>query len=156
MADKFISNLITGDHVRPKSGMSGKQKMQIGVAIVVVVSLGSFLIWKFINYREESQVAHFVQDLSQGQYDQAYAMWDADDHYKMKDFLEDFGKDGYYTKGMQKPGVVNSRGRGGGVVVCVEFDRGRKEVPIRGRKEVPIRVDKDSLKLSYSPVDRCN
>jgi hypothetical protein len=148
MADKFIGNLITGDHVRPKPSMPLKQKVQIGVAILVVVSLGGFLVWKFINYREERQVAHFFRDLSQGQYEQAYTMWDADEHYKIKDFLEDFGKDGYYTKGARNAHVVDSRGRGGGVVVCVDLDTGKKELPIR--------VDKDSLKLSYSPVDRCN
>jgi hypothetical protein len=148
MADKLIGNLITGDHVAPKPGMPLRQKARIAVAIVVVVSLGSFLIWKFINYREERQVSQFFQDLAQGQYDQAYAKWDADEHYKMKDFLEDFGKEGYYTKASHDAHVVNSRGRGGGVVVCVQLDTGRKELPIR--------VDKESLKLSYSPVDRCN
>ena len=148
MADKLIGNLITGDHVAPKPSMPLRQKAQIAVAIVVVGSLGSFLVWKFINYREERQVTQFFQALAQGQYDQAYAKWDADDHYKMKDFLEDFGKEGYYTKGSHDARVVNSRGRGGGVVVCVQLDAGRKELPIR--------VDKESLKLSYSPVDRCN
>lgn len=148
MGDRLIANLITGDHVRPKPAMPLQQKMQIAIAIFVMVSLGSFLIWKFINYREERQVSNFFQDLAQGQYDHAYAMWDADDRYKMKDFLEDFGKDGYYTKGTRKAHIVNSQGRGGGVVVCVELESGKKELPIR--------VDKDSLKLSYSPVDRCN
>ena len=148
MADKLISNLFTGNYVPPKPGMSIQQKMRAGVAIVVVISLGSFLVSKFINYREERQVSQFFQDLAQGQYDNAYARWDADDHYKMKDFLEDFGKDGFYTKGTRDARVVNSRGRGGGVVVCVELDSGRKQLPIR--------VDKESLKLSYSPIDRCN
>src|SRR5438045_3846765 len=81
MADKFIGNLITGDHVRPKPSMPFGQKVQIGIAILVVVSLGGFLVWKFINYREERQVGQFFRDMSQGQYEQAYAMWDADEHY---------------------------------------------------------------------------
>ena len=148
MADKIIGNFITGDHVAPKPGMPLQQKAKIAVAIVVVISLGSFLVWKFINYREEGQVTQFFQDLEREQYDQAYALWDADDHYKMKDFLEDFGKNGYYTKGSHDARVVTSRGRGGGVVVCVELDSGRKQLPFR--------VDKESLKLSYSPIDRCN
>ncbi len=125
-----------------------RHKVQIGIAVFVVVSLGSFLVWKFINYREERQVTHFFQDLSQGQYDQAYALWDADDHYKMKDFLDDFGKEGFYTQGARETRVVTSKGHGGGVVVCVDLGNGKKELPIL--------VNKDSLKLSYSPVDRCN
>jgi hypothetical protein len=148
MADKLIGNLITGDHVVPKKGMPFKQKMTIAVAIFVAVSLGSFLVWKFINYREESRVTHFLQEIGQGQYDQAYAEWDSGDSYKMKDFLEDFGKDGYYTKNMHDARVVNSRGQGGAVIVCVQVDTFRKKLPLR--------VDKESLKLSYSPVDKCN
>jgi len=148
MADKLIGNLITGHHVVPKPGMPLKTKLTITVSVVVVISLGSFLVWKFINYREERRVSQFFQEIEQGRYDQAYAAWDADDRYKMKDFLEDFGKDGYYTKGMHEARVVSSRGKGGGVVVCVQIDTFKKKLPVR--------VDKETLKLSYSPVDRCN
>src|SRR5437868_5518882 len=148
MADKLIGNLITGDHVVPKPSMPLKQKITIATAVFVVVSFGSFLVWKFINYREESQVIRFFQEIVQGQYDQAYASWDAGGSYTMKDFLDDFGREGYYTKNMHEARVVTSRGKGGGVVVCVQIDARPKVLPIR--------VDKDSLKLSYSPVDRCN
>ena len=148
MADKLIGNLFSGDHVAPKPSMPLSQKLTIAVAVIVVASLGGFLVWKFINYREESRVTRFLDAVTQGQYDRAYASWDADDRYKMKDFLEDFGRDGYYTKGMHAARVVNSRGQGGAVVVCVEMDNFRKQLPIR--------VDKESLKLSYSPVDKCN
>src|SRR5437773_2186343 len=148
MADKLIGNLITGDHVVPKPSMPLKQKIQIAVAVFVVISLGGFLVWKFINYREESRVTRFFESVTQGKFDQAYASWDADDHYKMKDFLDDFGRDGFYTKNMHSARVVNSRGQGGAVVVCVELDNFHKQLPIR--------VDKESLKLSYSPVDKCN
>jgi hypothetical protein len=145
---KLIGNLITGDHVVPKPAMPLAKKLQIATAIFVVVSLGSFLVWKFINYREERRVTVFLQSLANGQYDQAYGSWDADDHYKMKDFLEDFGKDGFYTKAMHGPKVVTSRGSGGAVVVCVELGNFSKLLPIL--------VNKESLKLSYSPVDKCN
>jgi hypothetical protein len=144
---KLIGNLITGDHVVPRY-MTLQQKLRIATAVIVVVSLGSFLVWKFINYREESRVTGFLQAIVQGQYEQAYANWDADERYKMKDFLDDFGKDGYYTKGMHQARVVTSKGAGGGVIVCVELDTLRKRLPIL--------VDKESLKLSYSPEDQCN
>jgi len=144
---KLIGNLITGDHVVPKT-MPLRQKLKIVTAIVVVVSFGSFLVWKFINYREESRVTRFLDAVVQGQYEQAYATWDGDDRYKMKDFLDDFGKDGYYTKGLHEARVVTSKGSGGAVVVCVELDTFQRRLPIL--------VDKHSLKLSYSPIDKCN
>ncbi len=148
MADKLIGNLITGDHVAPGPAKPLKQKMTFVTLVVVAVSLVSFLVWKFINYREESQVTHFLQEIAGGRYDRAYASWDGDEHYKMKEFLEDFGKDGYYARNMQSPHVVTSRGQGGGVIVCVELNPARKYLPVL--------VNKDSLKLSYSPVDKCN
>ena len=145
MSDKLIGNLITGDHVVPKPTIPLKKKLLIAFYIVTVVSVGSFLIWKFINYREESRVSQFLQEITQGQYDQAFASWDAGDSYKMKDFLEDFGKDGYYTKGMQTASVVKSHGVGGGVIVCVQLDNFKRDIPIR--------VDKETMKLSYSPLE---
>src|SRR5689334_15199304 len=148
MAGKLIGNLITGDHVVPKPSMPLNQKLTIAVAVFVVISLGGFLVWKFINYREESRVTTFLDAVTQGRYDQAYASWDADDRYKMKDFLDDFGKEGFYTKNLHSARVVNSRGQGGAVVVCVGLDNFHKQLPIR--------VDKQSLKLSFSPVDKCN
>jgi hypothetical protein len=151
MADKLIGNLITGKHVAPRAGMPFKQKLTIGIAITVVVSLGSFLVWKFINYREESRVTHFFDELVQGRYDQAYAIWDGDDRYQMKDFMADFGQEGYYTKGMHEARVVTSKSKGGAVVVCVELDTFQRQLPIL--------VDKESLKLSYSPPSlraQCN
>ena|ERR1041385_1374166 len=148
MADRLIGNLITGDHVVPKPAMPLRQKLSIAVTVIAVLSLGSFLVWKFINYREESRVTTFLDAIAQGRYDQAYASWDADEKYKMKDFLDDFGRDGFYTKNMHTARVVKSKGSGGAVIVCVQLDNFRKQLPIL--------VNKESLKLSYSPIDKCN
>ena len=148
MAEKLIGNLITGQHEVPKPGLALKQILTRATIIIAVVSIAGFLVWKFINIREEHRVSAFFDQLSQGQYDQAYASWDAGASYKMKDFMDDWGKDGFYTKGMQSARVVTSKGQGNGVIVCVDI--------AKNRAEVPIRVDKDSMKLSYSPVDKCN
>ena len=148
MADKFLGNIISGNHVAPKPSMPLVQKLLVATAVLVVVSLGSFLMWKFINYREESRVRQFLEELTSGRYDQAFALWDSEGTYQMKEFLEDFGKDGFYTKGVQEARVVTSTGQGGAVIVCVELDPKRKYLPVL--------VNKDSLKLSYSPVDKCN
>ena len=64
----------------------------------------------------------------------------------MKDFIEDFGKDGYYTKGMHDARVVDSNGRGGAVVVYVGIDSLKSPVALR--------VDKDTLKIAFSPVSK--
>jgi hypothetical protein len=148
MTERLIGNLITGDHVVPRPAMPLRRKVMIATAIIVVVSLGGFLVWKFINYREESVVNRFFAALEQGNYDQAFASWDSDDRYKMKDFLEDFGKEGFYTQNMHTAHVVNSTGKGGAVVVCVQTDKFQKKLSLR--------VDKATLKMSFSPFDPCN
>ena len=148
MADKLIHSLITGTHVAPKPSLPFKQKMLVAVAIIFVLSLGGFLVWKFINFREEGQVTRFLEDITGGRYEQAFALWDSEGSYQMKQFLEDFGKDGYYTKKVHQGRVVTSKRQRGAVVVCVELDPTRKYLPVR--------VDKSSMKLSFSPVDKCN
>ena len=105
------------------------------------------LIYKFANFREEHQVSRFLEAVTSGNYDAAYADWDnSDGRYTMKDFMVDWGKEGYYTKGMTKAHVVDSNGRGTSVVVYIGIDN--VKVP------VALRVDKETLKLSFSPTNK--
>jgi hypothetical protein len=104
------------------------------------------IVYKFANFREERRVRQFVQAIGSGHYDAAYQHWDADGHYKMKDFLQDWGKDGYYTKGMHEARVTDSNGKGGSVVVYVTIDSLKYPVALL--------VDKESLKISFSPVSK--
>jgi hypothetical protein len=148
MAEKLIGSLIYGEHAVPKKGLPLQQKITRAVIVLAILSLATFLVYKFINYREERRVTYFLDAVTHNQYEQAYLSWDADGRYNMADFLSDWGKDGYYTKGMHQARVVNSKGQGVAVVVCIELDNHKQKVPIR--------VEKQSLKLSYSPVDKCN
>jgi hypothetical protein len=64
----------------------------------------------------------------------------------MKDFLQDWGNDGYYTKGMHAARVIDSNGKGGAVVVYLAIDSLKSPLALR--------VDKETLKISYSPVSK--
>jgi hypothetical protein len=64
----------------------------------------------------------------------------------MQDFLDDWGKDGYYMKGVTTAEVIDSNSRGPVVVVYIGFDQ--RDLPLA------IRVDKETLKLSYSPTNK--
>ena len=64
----------------------------------------------------------------------------------MNDFLQDWGKDGYYTKGMHESRVVDSNSKGTGVVVYLDIDSLKSPVALL--------VDKDTLKISFSPVSK--
>jgi hypothetical protein len=146
MAEKIIGSLIYGEHVAPKRQRPWKDRVKAPVAILAVIIFVGGLVYKFINYREERHVMNFVAMLQQGQYDAAYATWDADEHYTMKDFLVDWGEDGYYMEGMKEYSIIDSNTSGTAVVVYVQFDT--FNVP------VAIRVDKETFKMTFSPVNK--
>jgi hypothetical protein len=147
MADKVIGSLIYGEHELPKKQRPWKQRLKVPVSIGLVLIVVSGLAYKFANFREERRVSQFLEELTTGNYDAAYAGWDnSEGRYTMKDFLVDWGQDGYYTKGMKKAEVIDSNGRGTAVIVYVGIDN--VKVP------VALRVDKETLMLSFSPTNK--
>src|SRR5204862_7328314 len=99
MAYKLIGSLIYDDHPIPKKSRALKERLKVPVGIALVLIFVSGLVYKFANFREEGRVRQFVEAIESGQYDIAYQGWDTDGRYTMKDFLQDWGKEGYYTKG---------------------------------------------------------
>ncbi len=146
MADKLIGSLIYGDHPIPKTSRALKERLKVPVGIALVLIFVSGLIYKYANYREEGRVRQFMKAVVGGQYDTAYQQWDSDARYTMKDFLQDWGKNGYYTKGMHQTRIVDSNGKGSAVVVYLGIDSLKSPVALR--------VDKETLKISFSPVSK--
>src|SRR5947208_1199614 len=122
MAEKIIESLIYGDHPIPKRSRAFKERFKVPFAIGLILIFLSGLIYKFANFREERAVRQFIGQIEGAQYDNAYQLWDNTGRYSMKDFLQDWGKEGYYTKGMHEVRVVDSNGRGGSVIVYVGID----------------------------------
>lgn len=112
------------------------------IGATLLLALG--LVYRFFNYRAESRVQIFIDEVRAGHYENAYALWDSTNgKYSMSDFLQDWGSDGDYTKGMSKATVVTSHGQGANVIVQVAIDKLKKPVVLR--------VNKETLKLSYAP-----
>jgi len=146
MADKIIGSLIYDDHPIPKKSRALKDRLKVPFLIGVVLIFVGGLAYKFANYREERRVRQFINEIEHQQFDVAYGEWDGDSRYTMNDFLQDWGKDGYYTKGMHEAKVIDSNGSGRAVVVYVEIDSLRSPVALR--------VDKETLKISFSPISK--
>jgi hypothetical protein len=146
MADKLIGSLIYGDHPIPKRSRALKERLKVPVAIALVLIFISGGVFKFANYKEERRVQQFIDAVEKGRFDNAYQEWDADAKYPLGDFLQDWGKDGYYTKGMREAPVIDSNGQGGVVVVYVSIDTQKNPVALR--------VDKETLKISFSPHNK--
>jgi hypothetical protein len=142
MAEKMINSLIYGDHPIPKKQRPLKQRIMIPTAIAIAVILLLVGAYKFFNYREEGSVSTFIADLRQGNYEKAYANWDlTDSHYSMKDFIDDWGKDGFYGKTMATAKVTDSHVQGEAVIVYVTREGSKSPIAFL--------VDKGTLKLSF-------
>src|SRR5688500_13158293 len=116
MAEKLIGSLIYGAHVAPKKQRPWKDRLKAPVAILTFLLIIGGAAYKFVNYREERHVMRFLEMVQQGEYDAAFATWDADSHYTMKDFLVDWGKDGYYMAGLREYSIADSNSSGTAVV----------------------------------------
>ena len=145
MADKLIGSLIHGDHPEPKKAPGLIEALKVPVSIGMFLLVSGGLLYSFINYREESRVRRFLESVGAAAYDTAYTMWDADERYQMKDFLLDWGQDGFYTKGPVNFDICDSNSSGATVVVYARID---------GSNPVAIMVDKENLLLSYSPDNK--
>ena len=146
MADKLIGSLIHGQHVVPKKARPWKERLKVPVAIGLVLIVVGGLAYKFANYREENQVNRFLDAVIAGRYEEAFASWDAGGSYGMKEFLEDWGKEGFYTKGAASTSIIDSNTSGQTVIVYVGINTFTEPVAVM--------VDKQTLKLSYSPVNK--
>jgi hypothetical protein len=146
MADKIIGSLIYDDHPIPKKTAALKERLKIPMMGALVLIFIGGIAYKFANYKEEGRVRQFLTAIEGTQYDAAYGQWDADGRYTMKDFLADWGKEGYYIKGMHEAKVIDSNGKGNAVIVYVGIDSLKSPVALR--------VDKETLKISFSPESK--
>ncbi|HLH32970.1 MAG TPA: hypothetical protein VKY31_17340 [Terriglobia bacterium] len=146
MADKIIGSLLYDDHPIPKKSRALKERLKVPVTIGLVLIFLSGVIYKFANFREEGAVKQFMAQIEAGNFDGAYQLWDAGGRYTMKDFMQDWGKNGYYTKGMHSARVVDSNSKGGSVVVYLAIDSLKSPLALL--------VDKDTFKISFSPVSK--
>ena len=144
MPEKLIGSLIYGEHAVPKKRPPLKERLKVPIIIGTIVAVLGYLVYHYVNYREEGSVRHFIEDVSTGHYETAYANWDTDGHYTMKDFLADWGKDGYYHPDSAR--VIDSNTSGSVVVVYVDMQGFKAPVALR--------VDKQNLKLSFSPMNK--
>ncbi len=142
MSEKIIGSLLYDNHPIPKKSRALKERLKVPLSIGLVLIFIGGAVYKFANYREEGRVEDFMEDVAGGRYEAAYQRWDADEHYTMKDFLQDWGKEGYFTQGMKEARVIDSNSMGTWVVVYLEIDTLKYPVALQ--------VNKETLKLSFS------
>jgi hypothetical protein len=111
--------------------------------IIVVVIVGALLIYRFKNYPEERAVARYLTTLSQGNYHEAYHLWQAAPSYSFENFMHDWGPQGDYGK-IRHFEILDSRSKGSSnVIVTVRINN--QDPPL------DIVVDRNTKALAYSP-----
>jgi hypothetical protein len=89
-------------------------------------------------------VTQFLNEVLSGHPETAFSRWDIEGgSYTLKDFLSDWGTDGYYTKGVTSAKVMDSNSKGQFVVVYVAGLQNTLNLPLA------LRVDNETLKLSF-------
>jgi hypothetical protein len=141
----MVGSLIYGDHKVPKKSRPWKELWKIPTAVGIVFIVIIVLVYKFANYRQEGAVTEFLSEIRSEHPETAYSKWDveAGGSYTLKDFLDDWGPNGYHTKGVTSAKVMDSNSKGQFVVVYVTGLQNTYGLPFA------LRVDNETLKLSF-------
>ena len=102
------------------------------------------LIYKFGNFREERLVQRFLDELKAGNFQQAYQTWGPTQGYTYKDFMADWGGNGYFGK-IGASRILESKTEGSGVIVLVEFSHLKRPVALW--------VERRTRTLAFSPIE---
>jgi len=123
----------------PRPPVRAGKHVLIGVVACVIVVAIYFGARKL---PEERAVAHFLEALQQGRYQDAYRLWQPSPTYSFQDFLHDWGEQGDYGK-VREFRILRTRRQGRGMVIVT--------VRINGvDPPLDIAVDRKTQGLAYS------
>jgi hypothetical protein len=80
----------------PPAEKSNKSRAMAFTTVALALVVIAALYFKFRYYPEERAAEHFFDALVAGDADTAYRLWKPGPSYAMKDFMADWGPQGYY------------------------------------------------------------
>ena len=146
--------LLDRDSEDPQS----KLRRYIVLALLTVVAAVVAFLY-FTRYSAEKKTAtRFLDTVVQGNLEEAYRLWQPKASYTYKDFVDDWGPNGYYGPVKSYQIVTAQRTRGAsGVVIVVEvspflpFPGDAEREKLRQNKEVKLWVERETRSLSFAP-----
>jgi len=126
---------------RPPKPRSEVQKL-LPLLIVVVLLTSGLLGYRLWDYPEERAVEHFLTALHEGNYREAYRLWQPSASYSFDEFLHDWGEQGDYGK-IREFEILQSKSKGSTTVI----------VTVRINNQNPpldLLVDRHTKGLAYS------
>jgi hypothetical protein len=128
------------DATPPKPPRKIGRYILAALAIIIVGGAGYILLR---NYPEERAVSRFLTTLEQGNYPEAYRLWQPSPTYAYEDFLHNWGEHGDYGK-IRTFKILGSQSKGKGTVI----------VTVTVNNETPpceLTVDRKTKGLAFSP-----
>lgn len=127
---------------KPPGGIRKYIPLSILIPLLLLLAiLAGLVAFKFWNYRQEQAVSTFLTTLEQGNYQEAYRLWQPSPTYSYQDFLHDWGEQGDYGK-IRSFDILGSESKGAIVIVSVQINN---ENP-----PLDLIVDRKTLGLAYS------
>ena len=131
--------LLDAEPPKPQSAL---RKYLPGVIALVVVT-GALLGYRLRNYPEERAVTRFLTTLEEGNFREAYRLWQPSPSYAFGDFMHDWGEQGDYGKVRQFE-ILQSKSKGSDAVIVT--------VRINGvDPPLDLVVERRTKGLAYSP-----
>ena len=113
------------------------------VVIALVVVTGALMGYRLRNYPEERAVARFLTVLEEGNYREAYRLWQPSPSYGFGDFMHDWGEQGDYGK-LRQFEILGSKSKGSDAVIVTARING-VDPPL------DLVVERRTKGLAYSP-----
>ena len=109
---------------------------------VLTVLIGFGFYFAFRNYPEERAVSRFLTTLEQGNFQEAYRLWQPSPSYSYQDFLNGWGTEGDYGK-IREFKILGAKSQGSSLVI-VTVKVNNIDPPL------DLAVDRQTKGLSYS------
>jgi hypothetical protein len=119
------------------------QHLRFPIILALSAIVVGLLVYRFANIREERVVQRFLQALKAQNYPSAYQIWGPTPNYTYKDFMTDWGGAQSYYGLVKSYQILESKSRGSGVVITVEFNHLKKQLNLW--------VERRTQQLSFSP-----
>lgn len=131
--------LFDSEAPKPKTGI----RKYWPLVVIIVVVAGVIGFFAFHNLPEKRAVANFLTQLQNGNYKEAYSLWQPAPDYTYDEFLHDWGPQGDYGK-VREFKIVGAESKGKAVAIVI--------VTINNRTPaLALLVDRKSKGLAYSP-----
>lgn len=126
------------------------------IIFIVLLVFGGWWLLRF--HAEKVTVKHFLDTVAAGNMEEAYHIWKPLPSYSYKDFLEDWGPDGYYgpVKSSHFEDAERPKNASGAIIVCevspfAPFPDAHDDVKQAKTKEVRIWVEFKDQSMSFPP-----